>query len=58
MTMLRTIETFLKRSGIAATQFGRDVARDPRLVHDMRLGRQLGPRLRMKVQAYIAEHQA
>jgi hypothetical protein len=51
--ILRQIERYLERSGMSATTFGRRVARDPRLVHDLRRGRELGQRLRQRVEAFI-----
>ncbi|HEU4970019.1 hypothetical protein [Sphingomonas sp.] len=51
--ILRQIERYLQRSGMSATRFGRQVARDPRLVHDLRRGRELGPGLRQRVETFI-----
>jgi hypothetical protein len=51
--MLWKVERFLKASGMSATAFGRWVARDPRLVHDMRRGREVGPRLMRRIEAFI-----
>lgn len=45
--LLREIEKFLRRTGMPATKFGRLAARDPRLVLDMRNGRE--PRRRMVI---------
>ena len=50
---LRKIERFLCDSGMSATAFGRRVARDPRLVHDLRRGREPGPRMAARIDAYI-----
>ena len=47
------VEQYLRASGMSPTSFGRAVARDPRLVHDMRSGRQLGPRMVARIEAYI-----
>ncbi len=47
------VEQFLKTSGMAPTRFGRLVARDPRLVFDMRRGRVLGPRIATRVVAFL-----
>ena len=55
--ILRQVELYLRRSGMSATTFGRRVARDPRLVHDLRRGRELGERLRLRVQAFIESGQ-
>ena len=38
--LLRTIETFLRQTGLPATKFGRLAACDPRLVIDLRNGRE------------------
>lgn len=54
MNMLRLIERYLERSGMSCTRFGRTVAKDPRLVHDMRRGRQPGPPMIAKITAFIA----
>ncbi len=54
MILLRRIEQHLKISGERPCQFGRRVARDPNLMKDLRYGRQPGPRLRMRIEAYIA----
>jgi 2,4-dienoyl-CoA reductase-like NADH-dependent reductase (Old Yellow Enzyme family) len=53
--ILRQIEHFLKRSGMSATTFGRQVARDPRLVHDLRRGREPGQRLRQRIEIFIGD---
>lgn len=53
MTLLRKIEIFIGKRGIAPTRFGRIVAHDPRLVHDMRRGRSLGPVLSERVKTYL-----
>ena len=51
---LRTmIEKYLKDTGTPATRFGRDAVRDPRLVHDMRLGREIGPRVAARIVAHM-----
>lgn len=54
MHLLRHIERFLKESGVAPTRFGRESVRDPRLVHDLRRGREPGARMRRRVEHYIA----
>jgi hypothetical protein len=50
---LTLVEAYLRRTGMPPTKFGRAAARDPRLVHDLRLGRTVGDRLRQRVVAYI-----
>lgn len=51
--ILRQIERYLALSGMSATAFGRRVARDPRLVHDLRRGRELGPSLTQRIETFI-----
>lgn len=41
MYLMRRIERFLKRAGMAPTRFGRETVGDPRLVKDMKNGREL-----------------
>lgn len=55
MHLLAKIETYLRRTGIPPTRFGRDAAHDPRLVHDLRLGREAGAKLTRRVVAYLEE---
>jgi hypothetical protein len=54
MSLLHAIETCLTVTGIPASRFGRESVRDPRLVHDLRRGRQPGPLMEQRVQAYIS----
>lgn len=49
------IETFLRRTNMAPSRFGRLAVGDPRLVHDLRRGRELRARTAARVQAFIAE---
>ena len=51
--ILRRIEKYLAGSGMSPTAFGRAVAGDPRLVHDMKRGRRLGPGLVARIDAFI-----
>ncbi len=46
MHLLRQIEIFLRDTRMPATKFGRDAVQDPRLVRDLRNGRE--PRRRME----------
>lgn len=52
--LLRRVEEFLKRSGMPATRFGREAVRDPRLVHDMRKGREPRRNLARRIEAFMA----
>lgn len=54
MTLLRTIERFLREDGISATRFGREAVNDQRLIHDMRRGRELRLSTEKRVLAYMA----
>ncbi|MCJ8159371.1 hypothetical protein [Sphingomonas sp. LaA6.9] len=53
MHLLRRIERHLRRHEIPATRFGREAVRDPRLVHDLRNGREPGARLTARVTRYM-----
>lgn len=53
--LLRRIEKHLRRYTIPPTRFGREAAHDPRLVLDLRNGREPGPGLSEKVHRYMDE---
>lgn len=52
------IEAYLKRSGTSATRFGREAAGDPKLVHDIRCGRQLRGSTIRRIEAFLAAAEA
>lgn len=54
MTILTKIEHHLRKTGIPPTKFGRVAINDPRLVGDLRNGRQPGPRTLARIEAAIA----
>lgn len=54
MHINRLVECFLREKGIAPTKLGRLVARDPRLVLDMRMGREFRHEMETKIRRYIA----
>lgn len=56
MDIRRLIETFLRERQVSPAQFGRWAARDPKLVFDMRRGREFGPRMEARLRAYIADY--
>ena len=56
MNIRRDIETFLRTTGMRPTRFGRLAARDPRLVFDIRMGREMRPDLETRVRHFIASH--
>lgn len=55
MHLLTKIEQHLRRTGIPPTRFGREVARDPRLVHDLRMGREPGRKMIARVLAHLEQ---
>jgi hypothetical protein len=54
MCVQRKIEKFLNKSQMPATRFGRLVARDPRLVPDLRNGREPRPTMVARIEAFLA----
>lgn len=54
--LLRQIEIFLRETGMAWTRFGRLAVRDPRLVQDMRNGRQPGPHTEQRVNSFMRDY--
>ena len=54
--LLHMIERFLREHEIPATRFGRDCVRDPRLVHDLRRGREPGDRVKRRVEHFMNEY--
>jgi hypothetical protein len=55
MSVLWKVERFLRHSSMAATRFGRLAVNDPRLVDDLRCGREPRPRTVARIEAKIAE---
>jgi 2,4-dienoyl-CoA reductase-like NADH-dependent reductase (Old Yellow Enzyme family) len=51
--LLRRVEVYLRRSGMAPTRFGREAVRDPRFVFDLRKGREPRQRIVNRVCAYL-----
>jgi hypothetical protein len=56
MHIKRLIERFLRDEGLAATKFGRLAARDPRLVLDIRMGREIRPAMEEKLRAFMCSY--
>lgn len=52
-TILQRISRHLQETGMPETLFGRQAAGDPRLVSDLRNGRQPRPPLIARIEAYI-----
>ena len=57
MHLLRTIERFLRATGMPATKFGREAMGDPRFVLDLRNGRDPRQVTVDRVNAYLAGRQ-
>lgn len=57
MSVHREIEKFLRRTDMSATRFGKLAAGDPRLVHDLRNGREMRTKLEKRITAFIAARQ-
>jgi hypothetical protein len=55
MSVLARINRYLKRTGMPPTRFGRLAINDPRLVGDMRNGREPGPRVIARIEAFLAQ---
>ncbi|MBB4640916.1 hypothetical protein [Rhizorhapis suberifaciens] len=53
MHLLRSIEHFLRKTDMAPTRFGRAAVRDPRLVFDLRNGREPGERMKKRVEHFM-----
>ncbi|WOE74719.1 hypothetical protein RB602_12820 [Parasphingorhabdus sp. SCSIO 66989] len=57
MTVLRTVERFLRRHDMPRTKFGRLAARDPRLVDDMRNGREPRKAMRERIEHFMNRYE-
>lgn len=51
--LLQTIERHLRTSGVSPTRFGRDAIGDPRLIGDLRNGREARPETAARILAFI-----
>ncbi len=58
MNIRREIELFLRRTGMRPARFGRLAARDPKLVFDVRAGREMRATLIRRVRDFIATQDA
>lgn len=54
MPILRKIEHYLRASDMPPTRFGRLAINDPRLVRDLRNGREPGRRVTARIEAFLA----
>lgn len=55
MSVRRKIEKFLQATEMPASTFGRLAVRDPRLVRDLRNGREPRPPLVARIEAFLAD---
>ena len=55
MSLLYEINDYLRRTAMPPTLFGRLAVKDPRLVGDLKRGRQPGPRMAARVRGFIQE---
>ena len=56
MSVLVEIDRYLKATAMPRTKFGRLAVRDPRLVDDLRRGREPGPHMVRRIKAFLATH--
>ena len=56
MELLRKIERYLRERDMPETRFGRLAVRDPRLVGDLRRGREPGQRMVERVERFLVEY--
>ena len=57
MHLMRRIEKFLKREDMKPTRFGREALGDPRLISDIKNGRELRDRTIARIQAWLDEQE-
>ncbi len=57
MYLIRRIELFLRRADMAPTRFGRSVVGDPRLISDMKNGRELRDTTAARIIAWLDERE-
>lgn len=58
MSLLVAIDRYLRGTGMPPTKFGRLAVNDPRLVGDLKRGRQPGRAVADRVEAFIADRRA
>jgi len=54
VSVLWKIQRYLNHTGMPPTRFGRLVARDPRLVHDLKNGREPRAPMTERIEAFLA----
>jgi hypothetical protein len=53
VSVLIKIDRYLRRTGMPVTKFGRLAVNDPRLIHDLKHGRQPGAAIIARIEAFI-----
>ena len=53
MHLMRRIQLFLKRAEMTPTRFGREAVGDPRLISDLRNGRELRETTAARIHAWL-----
>jgi hypothetical protein len=56
MHITRLIERFLRDQDLPPTKFGRLAAGDPRLVLDIRMGREIRPEMELKLRQFMSAY--
>ena len=54
MCLMVKIDRYLRQTNMRPTTFGRLAIKDPRLVHDLRRGRELRPRTVARIEAFLS----
>lgn len=57
MELLEQVESYLARTMVPASTFGRMVVGDPRFVNDLRAGRKLRRKTQDRVRCYLTQAQ-
>ncbi|MET3827174.1 MULTISPECIES: hypothetical protein [Sphingomonas] len=56
MSVLHKIDCYLRATAMPRTKFGRLAVGDPRLVDDLRRGREPGARMVQRIETFLAQH--
>ena len=57
MQLMRRIERFLEQADMKPARFGREAVGDPRLISDMKNGRELRDQTIARIQAWLDEEE-
>ena len=57
MRLMRRIEKYMKREDMKPTRFGREAVGDPRLISDIKNGRELRDSTIARIQAWLDEQE-